>query len=193
MNLHEYKRNALLLSLAMLGLCGVSAAHAQQGHGHCRLITAACLNAGFALGKAKEGTGLWLDCINPIMQAAAQRRMASKALPQVDPQIVAACKATNETALLVAHQLSAGRFDDIVANFTPEMASALPASRLAQDWNDVAARMGALRKIGAAWSVQSGAATAVLLQFENGAGHLVVSLDGGRIAGLWIKPGNPPL
>ena len=110
MNLHEYKRNALLLSLAMLGLCGVSAAHAQQGHGHCRLITAACLNAGFALGKGKEGTGLWLDCINPIMQAAAQRRMASKALPQVDPQIVAACKATNETALFVAHQLSAGRF-----------------------------------------------------------------------------------
>jgi hypothetical protein len=127
------------------------------------------------------------------MQAAAQRPIASKPLPQVDPQIVAACKATNATALLVARQLSAGRFDDIVANFTSEMASALPAWKLAQDWSDVAARMGALRKIGAAWSVQSGAATAVPLQFEKGAGYLVVSLDSGRIAGLWIKPGNPPL
>ena len=98
-----------------------------------------------------------------------------------------------EAALLVARQLNTGRFAEVVSNFTPEMTSALSASKLAQDWNDVAARMGPLRKIGAPWSVRSGAATAVPLQFENGPGHLVVTLEGGRIAGLWIKPGNPPL
>jgi hypothetical protein len=145
------------------------------------------------LGKANEGAGLWLDCINPIMQAAAQRPVATKPPPQIDPQIVATCKATNETALLVARQLSAGRFEDIVSSFTPEMTTVLPASKLAEHWNDVAARMGPLRKSGTPWSVRSGAATAVPLQFEKGPGHLVVALDAGRITGLWIKPGNPPL
>jgi hypothetical protein len=52
MHLHEYRGNALL-SLVILGLCGLSAAHAQQGHANYQVITATCLNAGFALGKAK--------------------------------------------------------------------------------------------------------------------------------------------
>jgi hypothetical protein len=190
--LHKSMRSGLAC-LAMLGCCAASTVHAQQRQGPCQQITAACQGAGIALGKANEGAGLWLDCINPIMQAAAQRPVATKPLPQVDPQIVATCKATNETALLVACQLSAGRFEDIVSSFTPEMTSALPASKLAKHWNDVAAQMGPLRKLGTPWSVQSGAATAVPLQFEKGPGHLVVALDAGRIAGLWIKPGNPPL
>ena len=191
MRLHECKRIGLISS-AVLGLCALSA-HAQQEQGPCLRISAACEAAGFALGMANEGAGLWLNCINPIMQVGPQGPTASKALPQVDPHIVASCKATNEAALLVARQLSTGRFADVVTNFTPEMTSALPASKLAQDWNDVAARMGPLRKIGTPWSVRSGAATAVPLQFEKDPGHLLVALEGGRIGGLWIKPGNPPL
>src|SRR5712691_8582438 len=41
------------------------------------------------------GNGLWVDCINPIMEGRAQRSTATKPLPQVDPHIVAACKASN--------------------------------------------------------------------------------------------------
>ena len=43
----------------------------------------------------KTGVGLGVDCVRPIVQGTAQRRKASKALPQVDQQIVAACKARN--------------------------------------------------------------------------------------------------
>jgi hypothetical protein len=43
----------------------------------------------------KIDVGLGVDCVCPIVQGTAQRRKASKALPQVDQQIVAACKARN--------------------------------------------------------------------------------------------------
>jgi len=55
--------------------------------GPCEQIMAAC--------RAKTGAGLAVDCVRPIVQGTAQRPKASKALPQVDPQIVAACKASN--------------------------------------------------------------------------------------------------
>ena len=66
---------------------------AQQGP--CQQIMAACQQAGFVQGGAKTGAGLAVDCVRPIVQGTAQRPKASKALPQVDPQIVAACKASN--------------------------------------------------------------------------------------------------
>jgi len=57
---------------------------------------AACRQAGFVQGGAKTGAGLQVDCVRPIMQGGTfQRPKASKALPQVDPQIVAACKTRN--------------------------------------------------------------------------------------------------
>jgi lysophospholipase L1-like esterase len=61
--------------------------------GPCAQITAACLHAGFTRDGAKEGIGLQADCIAPILQGAAQPRDASNALPQVDPELVAACRA----------------------------------------------------------------------------------------------------
>jgi len=67
---------------------------AQQGP--CQQIMAACQQAGFVRGGAKTGAGLQVDCVRPIMQVGTfQRPKASKALPQVDQQIVAACKASN--------------------------------------------------------------------------------------------------
>ena len=63
--------------------------------GPCQQIMAACQQAGFVRGGAKTGAGLAVDCVRPIVQGTAQRPKASKALPQVDPQIVAACKASN--------------------------------------------------------------------------------------------------
>ena len=63
--------------------------------GPCAQITAACLHAGFTRDGTKAGIGLQADCIAPILQGAAQPRDASKPLPQVDPQLVAACRARN--------------------------------------------------------------------------------------------------
>jgi len=64
---------------------------AQQGP--CDQVTAACKSAGFAQGDARTGTGLQVDCVIPIMQGIAQPAAAARPLPQVSPQVVAACKA----------------------------------------------------------------------------------------------------
>jgi arylsulfatase A-like enzyme len=56
----------------------------------CEQITTACLQAGFTRGGAGEGKGLQLDCVRPIVQGKTSGR-GSKPLPQVDPEVVAAC------------------------------------------------------------------------------------------------------
>jgi N-acetylglucosamine-6-sulfatase len=71
------------------------AARQAAQEGPCGQITAACESAGFARGAAKGGAGLQVDCVAPIMQGGAQPKRASKPLPQVDPQVVEACKASN--------------------------------------------------------------------------------------------------
>jgi N-acetylglucosamine-6-sulfatase len=63
--------------------------------GPCGQIAAACRDAGFAAGGRRQGAGLMGDCVAPIMQGTAQPKRASKPLPQVDPQLVADCKAAN--------------------------------------------------------------------------------------------------
>jgi N-acetylglucosamine-6-sulfatase len=61
----------------------------------CEEIVEICRGAGFAQGRASGGNGLIADCVNPILQGTAQPHKASKPLPQIDPQVVAACKAKN--------------------------------------------------------------------------------------------------
>jgi len=79
----------------MLALGGATAAHAAQATGPCRQIVAACLEAGFTQGGARTGDGIQVDCVRPIMLGTAQPPRATRPLPQIDPQIVAACKARN--------------------------------------------------------------------------------------------------
>jgi N-acetylglucosamine-6-sulfatase len=79
----------------MIAFGGATAAHAAQAPGPCREIVAACQQAGFIPGGARTGDGTQVDCVRPIMQATAQPRRATRPLPQIDPQIVAACKAGN--------------------------------------------------------------------------------------------------
>jgi hypothetical protein len=57
----------------------------------CAQITAACTRAGFVPNGAKLGAGIMKDCIQPIIAGSPQRKQATKALPQIDPQVVAAC------------------------------------------------------------------------------------------------------
>jgi hypothetical protein len=78
----------------MLALAGATAAHS-QAQGPCQQIAAACREASFVQGGARTGEGIVVDCIRPIMLGTAQPRRATKPLPQVDPQVVAACNARN--------------------------------------------------------------------------------------------------
>ena len=58
----------------------------------CKQIVSACAGAGFVKGDAKQGYGLWKDCIDPIMRGTAQPANADKPLPAVPAEVIAACK-----------------------------------------------------------------------------------------------------
>jgi hypothetical protein len=58
----------------------------------CARIAAACTQAGFVPYGGKRGLGIMSDCIRPIMLGTPPRVQATKALPQIDAQVVAACK-----------------------------------------------------------------------------------------------------
>jgi len=77
------------------GLGAASASQASQDRGPCAQVIAACQVAGFVQGGVKSGNGLQIDCIEPIMQGKAPEHKAGKPLPQIDPQVVAACKVRN--------------------------------------------------------------------------------------------------
>jgi dienelactone hydrolase len=116
-----------------------------------------------------------------ILTTVATCLVSATALAQATPE---------ETALLTAHQLAQGRFSDIPHAFTTDMASALPAERLAQVWANLVATVGPLRDTGTPHSVQAGTATIVTvpLRHERGTFDLVVTVAGGKIAGLFIRP-----
>src|SRR5262249_763546 len=61
----------------------------------CARIRVACTQAGFVHNGTKRGRAVTLDCIRPIMTETPQRKEATKALPEIDPQVVAACKKRN--------------------------------------------------------------------------------------------------
>jgi hypothetical protein len=61
----------------------------------CNQIIQICDNSGFDQNEAAGGTGLWRDCINPIMQGKTKAPGAKIPLPVVDPKLVDACKARN--------------------------------------------------------------------------------------------------
>jgi N-acetylglucosamine-6-sulfatase len=83
------------LSIVAAGSVAASLSQAQKAQGPCQQVRAACQAAGFAPGGAKEGLGILIDCVGPIMRGTAQRPKATKALPQVDADVVAACKTAN--------------------------------------------------------------------------------------------------
>jgi hypothetical protein len=82
------------LAFGLGAACAAQSAVA-QGQGPCAQIRAACEQAGFAQGAAREGNGILADCVRPIMQGTPQPRRANLPLPQVDPQLVDACKERN--------------------------------------------------------------------------------------------------
>jgi hypothetical protein len=95
---NDVRKIAILFIAACIPIAHeIAPASAQpvRDQGPCEQIAAACRNAGFAPGAASTGIGLQVDCIGPILQGTPQPRRARIALPRVDPQLVAACKAVN--------------------------------------------------------------------------------------------------
>jgi lipoprotein-anchoring transpeptidase ErfK/SrfK len=89
---------AILVTVVGLLVVGLSVPlRAQPGlvGGPCAEIRAACLGAGFVPNGARSGIGIALDCVQPIMAGTPQRPRAVRPLPQIDPQIVAACTSSN--------------------------------------------------------------------------------------------------
>jgi hypothetical protein len=84
------------LIVSALSLCSASV-WAQGKHneapGPCKQVAQACQQAGFIKGDWKKGDGLWRDCVDPLMQGKTSAPGATKPLPAVDPNLVAACKA----------------------------------------------------------------------------------------------------
>jgi hypothetical protein len=70
-----------------------AATAADQAPGPCEQIVAACKSAGFVAGQVKEGSGLWVDCVGPLVRGTAPPANADKQLPSVPPDVIAACKA----------------------------------------------------------------------------------------------------
>src|ERR1700693_3609413 len=91
-------RRPFILVLILLGLYVTFArSQVRADQASCDQIRTACKNAGFVLGGGARD-GLLLDCYNPIVQGTAQPRAASRPLPAVNPQLVSACRAGNDSA-----------------------------------------------------------------------------------------------
>ena len=86
--------STVILGMLSAGVAAtaIAAPPAGASPGPCEQITQACESAGFVKGDAKEGNGLWKDCIDPIMQGTTQPPNAKIALPKVGSDAVAACK-----------------------------------------------------------------------------------------------------
>jgi class 3 adenylate cyclase len=74
-----------------------TAANSEDTAAPCVQIRLVCEQAGFVQGAARDGNGIQIDCILPIMLGTRQPRWAIKPLPAIDPQVVAACKARHPT------------------------------------------------------------------------------------------------
>jgi lipoprotein-anchoring transpeptidase ErfK/SrfK len=94
----EMRQVAVPMSALALLACGMTAtattATAQSAE-PCVQIRLACQGAGFAPGAALDGIGLQVHCIMPIMQARPQPPSARRPLPDINPQLVADCRASN--------------------------------------------------------------------------------------------------
>lgn len=83
----------LTLAFSLSAFAQEGAKKEMKGDGPCAQIKKACEGAGFIPNTAKDGTGLWVDCVEPIIQGKPQPKKAKMALPTVDAATVAACKA----------------------------------------------------------------------------------------------------
>ena len=116
--MHQRQLLILLLSVLAVATVTASSSSAQNAQGPCQDVRAVCQAAGFRPGGAKDGAGILVDCITPIMQGTAQRAKATKPLPQIDANVVHACKSANpkfgQPETPVVRELSIGDLGDFL-------------------------------------------------------------------------------
>jgi hypothetical protein len=92
--MHQARRPiAAIFTWSMALAVPQAALAADQPPGPCEQVVAACKSAGFVAGQAKEGSGLWVDCVGPLVRGTPAPANADKALPAVPADVLAACKA----------------------------------------------------------------------------------------------------
>ena len=91
--MHRNRIWAVIFGTLIVGLGPAVSVQAAPRQRACAAIRAACEQAGFVLGGARTGDGLFVDCIAPIIRQQPPR--ASRPLPKIDLQLVADCKAQN--------------------------------------------------------------------------------------------------
>ena len=89
------RRFSILSWIVLIPLAAPAAAQPRRAQAACAQITAACRNAGFVQGGAQSGTGIMVDCVQPIMRGTAAPRKAAKPLPKIDPDVITACRTQN--------------------------------------------------------------------------------------------------
>jgi hypothetical protein len=91
-----------MLLLMLFGFCLVFTGNqVRADRAACEQIKAACRDAGFVQGGGARN-GLLLDCFQPIVQGSAQPKVATRALPRINPQLVDACRRGRESAPVAA-------------------------------------------------------------------------------------------
>ena len=93
-------RKLAYVFLATIGFA-VSASGSVGKTEECAQIRRACEKAGFFEGGSGEGKGLWLDCVETILNVNTTKN-AVLPIPKVDPQIVATC-AKNHPKFATSH------------------------------------------------------------------------------------------
>jgi alpha-beta hydrolase superfamily lysophospholipase len=98
-----------------------------------------------------------------------------------------------QRARQLIEQLQAGQYNAAQAQFSPEMAAALPASRLAQVWQALGQQLGPLQDNPGGEVVAANGMQVVTsqLHFANGALKATTAIDAqGRIAGFHVAPAH---
>lgn len=99
-----------------------------------------------------------------------------------------------EKAEAVVHQLAAGEFAAVEAQFTDKMKAALPDARISTIWNGLIAQVGALKKAVGSREQDVGAMRMgiVTCEFERATLYIQIAFDPeGHIAGLTMRPATP--
>lgn len=105
MKMNHYRNSVLSFAWALASTAALAAPAAttttttpaagngggHHGNGPCEQIIEACKTAGFIVGEAKEGKGLWKDCVAGIVGNPKAGKSAI-ALPNVSSTIVSECK-----------------------------------------------------------------------------------------------------
>lgn len=153
------------------------------------LLGATLLTAGCGAPSAPhEKPGGWVPIARSVESAATSASAETKTTPPAPPTPEARARE-------LCDRLGRGEFDLANGTFDPDMASALPTSKLAETWQSLVRSVGTLERCGAAKTSTSAGYDIVILTcaFERGDIDVEIALDSRRrVSGLFFLPSQPP-